>query len=152
MKKGFSIIGLIVGFIVAFLGILMIAGAFGGVTYSAADTPYPYSSSSGYAKFGADFYNYVNNNVASTASAARTTATNLNTIAHILRAGLGILMIAIGMTMACLFGGKIKESEDVILVRSVNIEEMIQKSVGKALEDKKELRKLQLLLQVKKLK
>ncbi len=109
MKRTYSIIGLIGGLIVILLGFLVLTGAFGGDTDTASSAPYAYDS--GYAKFGADFYNYVANNAEEAASASRTAARNLNEIAKLLKGFCGIQLMAFGLFMTCLFGGKLKKAE-----------------------------------------
>jgi len=108
-KKIFSILGIVTGLLAVLFGILILSGAFGGDTDTASSASYPYDS--GYASFGADFYTYVSNNAQEAASAARTTARNLNEIAHLLRASLGCLFIVFGLFTTCLFATKLSDGK-----------------------------------------
>ena len=103
-KKLVSLIGIVLGVVVIVMGILVMAGVFGGDASGAGTSPYNYDS--GYASFGADFYTYVSNNAAEAASAARTVASNLVRIADLLKNALGILTIAFGAFMCCFFALK----------------------------------------------
>lgn len=100
MKKKFSIIGMAVGMLLVFLGILTVSGVFGNGDYSAGASPYD----SGYAKFGGDYYTYSVNNSAETASAAKATASNLREISDILKNGIGFSMMSMGLFAFCGFG------------------------------------------------
>ena len=82
-RKVFATLGMIFGLLIALCGILTLSGKLGGDTSYPSSAPYSYDS--GYASFGADFYTYVSNNAAETASAARTTAGNLEDIAELLK-------------------------------------------------------------------
>lgn len=101
-KKNFSMIGMVVSLVVALCGILTIAGVMGGDAYSANSAPSYYDS--GYAIFGADFYGYVTNNAAEAADAARATASNLVSIAHLLRNVCGIFLVGFGLMGFAGFG------------------------------------------------
>ena len=101
-KRNFAMIGMVVGLVVAFCGILTIFGAMGGNTGSANSAPYLYDS--GYASFGADFYSYVCNNAAEAADGAQKAASNLNELANLLKNVLGILLIGIGLIAFSCFG------------------------------------------------
>lgn len=83
MKKSFLLYGIIISAIIAFLGILVIAGVFGGNASSASSAPSLYDS--GYATFGADFYNFVSNNAQEAASAARIAANNIKELVSLMR-------------------------------------------------------------------
>lgn len=107
MKKAFSLIGIISGLVVILLGILVMTGVFGARTDYASSASYTYDS--GYATFGADFYNYVVNNAEEAASASRTVASNLNSIAGFLKTVCGIMLMAFGLFMVCLFGCKLEK-------------------------------------------
>ena len=111
-KKTISLIAIVVSALIAFLGLLVLAGAMGGDTGTASS----YSSSlgklydSGYAEFGADFYTYVSNNAAaaadaaeSAASAASKVASNLNEIAKLLKSACGIFLMGFGILSLCHF-------------------------------------------------
>ena len=64
-----------------------------------AVTPYPKD----YIEFGADFYTYVNNNAAEAAIAARTVASNLDSIADVIKSACGIFLIGFGLLSLCCF-------------------------------------------------
>ena len=101
-KKTYATLGMILGLIMALSGILTITGAMGGDTSYPSSAPYSYES--GYASFGADFYTYVSNNSAEAASAARTTASNLEDIAELLKNVCGAFLIGFGLMGFCFFG------------------------------------------------
>jgi len=101
-KKTFATVGMIIGVLIAFCGILTIAGALGGDTSYPSGAPYSYDS--GYATFGGDFYTYASNNAAEAASAARTTASNLEDIAELLKNVCGVFLMGFGMMGFCFFG------------------------------------------------
>ena len=103
-KKTFTLIGLIAGILAVVLGILILAGVFGGDTRTGGSAYSPYDS--GYTRFGADFYTYVSNNAQEAASASRTAATNLDEIARLLKFALGGLCIVFGLFSTALFGCK----------------------------------------------
>ena len=102
MKKGFKIAGMVVSVALVIFGVLIMCGVFkDGVSYPGnASTGYD----SGYAIFGADFYNYVCNNSAEAASAARAAAYNAIDIIDILTGGFGAIIIAMGLLGFCFFG------------------------------------------------
>jgi len=102
MKKTFSILGIIVCCVIAFLGILVLAGKLGG-EQSFAGSPAGYYDS-GYATFGGDFYSYVNNNAATAAVRTGAIVNNLNGISSLLKNVCGISMIGFGLIGICLFG------------------------------------------------
>lgn len=110
-RKVFATLGMIFGLLIALCGILTLSGKLGGDTSYPSSAPYSYDS--GYASFGADFYTYVSNNAAETASAARTTAGNLEDIAELLKNVCGIFLIGFGMMGFCFFGAIRKESTAV---------------------------------------
>ena len=101
-KKTLALIGMIVAAVMFLCGLLVMVGAFGGDTTSASGAGYLYDS--GYATFGADFYNYVTNNAAEAASASRTAAGNLDDIATLLKNVCGVFLMGIGAMAACGFG------------------------------------------------
>ena len=101
-KKILSLLGIIIGFAFVLIGILSFSGALGGNTSYPGSAPYSYDS--GYASFGADYYTYSVNNTAETASAARTTAGNLNDIANFLKIFCGLFSICFGLLIVCCFG------------------------------------------------
>ena len=94
--------GMILGLVMALCGILTITGTMGGDTSYPSSAPYSYES--GYASFGADFYTYVSNNSAEAASAARTTASNLEDIAELLKNVCGCFLAVFGLMGVCFFG------------------------------------------------
>lgn len=108
-KKTMSLIGMIVGLVVAVCGVAVMLGAFGGDA-SYANSPSS-SYDSGYATFGADFYTIVTNNAGAAASAASTTAANLVDIAELLKNACGLLLIAIGALGFCSFGVSFSEAK-----------------------------------------
>lgn len=130
MKRKFTLLGIITGLIVILFGILVMAGAFGANTYSASSSSY---YDSGYGRFGADFYTYVVNNAAETASAARTAANNLNHIAGFLRAVSGIMLMAFGLFMVCLFGCKLEK--DFKLSSAIHFSAPAQEPMAPALSN-----------------
>ncbi len=136
MRKAFSIIGMVVGGVVAVLGILLATGVIGGETTTANSAGYLYPS--GFAKFGADFYNYVSNNAYEAAIGSRVAANNLDEIFEMLKLVLGIFLTGFGAGMLCLFAGRVGEPSKVT-VRQEGIEQIIQISVERALESKKEM-------------
>ena len=100
-KKNFSLVGMGISILVVLFGILIMAGAMGGnASYSSGS----YLYDSGYASFGADFYTYVSNNAAEAASASRTAASNLVSIAKLLKNVCGIFLMGFGTMGFCLFG------------------------------------------------
>lgn len=101
-KKVFATLGMVFGLVIALCGILTITGEMGGNTSYPSSAPYSYES--GYASFGADFYTYVSNNSAEAASAARTTASNLEDIADLLKNVCGVFLMGFGMLGFCFFG------------------------------------------------
>ncbi len=115
MKKAFSIIGMISGLALTIIGILVLFGVFGGEAYRASGASYIYDS--GYATFGADYYNYVSNNAAEAASAAKTIASNLVEIAKLMKSVLGWGMILIGIMSACAFGNSFMKINECVTGR-----------------------------------
>jgi hypothetical protein len=99
-KKTLSLAAMIISVLIALSGFLIITGAFGGNT-SHANSSYLYDS--GLTKFGADFYTYVNNNAAEAAMAARTVASNLDSIADVIKSACGIFLIGFGLLSLCCF-------------------------------------------------
>ncbi|MBE6667417.1 MAG: hypothetical protein E7607_03800 [Ruminococcaceae bacterium] len=102
MKKTLSVVGLIIGISFVVVGILSVSGALGGKTSSPSSAPYSYDS--GYATFGADYYNYSVNNSAEAASAARTAAYNIGHVSHFLLTFFGLSSILFGLMVMCGFG------------------------------------------------
>ena len=99
-KKNISLIAMIISSLTSLFGLLTLFGAMGG------DTGYANSSilyDSGLTKFGADFYTYVNNNAAEAAMAARTVASNLDSIADLMKSVCGIFFIVFGLLSLCYF-------------------------------------------------
>ena len=101
-KKTYATIGMIVSVLIVLMGILVISGAFGGNGDSPSSAPSYYDS--GYASFGGDFYTYVNNNAGEAASAARTTARNVDYLSTLLKNACGIFLMGFGLMGACAFG------------------------------------------------
>ena len=95
MKKVFTIIGILVGIALVIVGILCLSGEMGGNASTASSAGYSYDS--GYTKFGADFYTYVNNNAQEAAEAGRTAARNLWEIAKLLKAPVVLVIDAKSM-------------------------------------------------------
>ena len=98
-KKILSIIGMGVSACLVVLGVLTLVGAVdGGVPVDTMDLVFN-SNSSGFAKFGTDFYTYVNNNAAQAA---------LYTIRiyALLRTVSGLLFIGFGLLSLCYFATK----------------------------------------------
>ena len=102
MKKGFKILGMIVSIGLVIFGILIMTGTF------SSSVSYPgYASStydSGYAIFGADFYNYVCNNSAEAADAAKAAAYNTIDIIDLITNSCGVIVLALGLLGFCFFG------------------------------------------------
>ena len=125
-KKTLSLVGMIVGFVFVLVGILSLSGALGGNTSYPGSAPYSYDS--GYASFGGDYYTYSVNNAAETASAARTTARNLEEIAVFLKVFCGLFAICFGVVIVCCFGiyrEGLKERETTVETISVEAEEVV---------------------------
>lgn len=99
-KKNISLAAMIISVLIALSGFMIIVGAFGGDT-SHANSSVLYDS--GLTKFGADFYTYVNNNAAEAAIAARTVASNLDSIADVIKSACGIFLIGFGLLSLCCF-------------------------------------------------
>lgn len=110
MKKGWSVTGMIMSFLVIVLGVLMISGQAGflnlGVRSSQDSSAlYPkYNYSRGFAKFGGDYYTYVNNNAADAAYYADMAAYNIVVMTNRMNTISGLFMIAFGAFGVCLFG------------------------------------------------
>lgn len=102
MNKKFKTLGILVSIGMIIFGILVLTGEF------TPSLSYPGTASStydsGYAVFGADFYNYVCNNSAEAAAAARAAAYNTTDIVHIISDGFGVSFIALGLLAFCFFG------------------------------------------------
>ncbi len=101
-KKNFAIAGMVIGVVIFILGFIVCTGGFGGDASHAGSAPAIYDS--GYATFGADFYNYVANNAGEAASASRTAADNLFEIAKLLKGACGLLLMGFGLFGLCHFG------------------------------------------------
>ena len=139
-KKAFSVTGIVVGAFIIFMGILVMAGSLGGAVRLSEAVPPSYDS--GYAMFGADFYNYVSNNAAQAAKASSKIAYNLYEIAGLLKNTLGLLLMAFGAFMICFFGCKLPdklqteaEPSDVIAADSLTPEETEAESESEAESD-----------------
>ena len=115
-KKSYSVFGMIIGILIAILGVLVISGSLGGDTSYASSAPYSYDS--GYATFGAEFYTFVSNNAGEAASASRTAANNLDDIAELLKNALGIFLIGFGLMGFCFFGISFSEAKAALLKTS----------------------------------
>lgn len=107
-KSSMAVLGVVSGVIMIIMGLLVLLGVFGPDTSYASSASYIYDS--GYATFGADFYNYVSNNAAEAAVAARTTAANIDKLASMLKWVFGISFIGFGMFEVCFFGMKSNSS------------------------------------------
>ena len=101
MKKKMALAGAINSAMMIIVGILFLLGVFGGAGSYPSGAPSYYES--GYASFGADFYTYVNNNAAETASATYRAAANLKSIGEIIKNFCGISLIGLGNMGVCLF-------------------------------------------------
>lgn len=110
-KKRFSTVGMIAGILLVLAGVLTLSGVLGGDTNMNSGSSYLYDS--GYASFGADFYTFVSNNAAEAASAARTTANNLDSIAYLLSNFFGVMLIGFGLFTFCYFGVKRAECKPI---------------------------------------
>ncbi len=129
-KKTLSLVGMIVGFVFVLVGILSLSGALGGNTSYPGSAPYSYDS--GYATFGADYYTYTVNNGAETASAARTTASNLGDIADFLKVFCGLFSMCFGAVIVCCFGiyrAGLKEAEIKVAVEETVAEEIVAEEI-----------------------
>ncbi len=113
MKKTFSLIGMIGGVLAIVLGVLILAGVFGGDGNTPGSAPYGYDS--GYSIFGADFYTYVSNNAAEAASAGRAAAYNTRDLIGLTRYVGGGGLIAFGLFMLCSFGIKFAEEKNGVV-------------------------------------
>lgn len=102
MKKKFKVLGMLISVALVILGILIMTGVFSdSASYPrTAGTSYD----SGFATFGADFYNYVCNNSAEAASAARSAAYNVADLINIITNGCGLIVMALGLLSFCFFG------------------------------------------------
>lgn len=107
-SKAFGIIGIVISLVLVVCGIVVMAGALGGDTHYPEGAGYLYDS--GYAQFGADFYNFVSNNAAEAAAASRTAAYNLAEISELLKNSCGIFLIGFGLLGFCYFGMKTSDS------------------------------------------
>jgi len=97
MKKKLSIVGMIFGVALVFVGILTLSGALGGdPSYPSFATP-PYDS--GYALFSSDYSTYSVNNSAEAASAARAAAYTIAHVAEFLTTFLGIMSTLLGLAV-----------------------------------------------------
>lgn len=101
-KKKFATIGMICSTLFVVMGILVFTGLLGG------DASYPsgasYGYDSGYATFGADFYNFVSNNAAEAASASRTAANNVKELCLLIKNVCGVALMGFGLFGVCHFG------------------------------------------------
>ena len=108
MKKAFSIIGIVASAALVLAGIAVMTSLFGYLAAGHVSSPPHESFGSsydyGYAKFGADFYNYVSNNAGFAAYGAQRAAGNLSEIFDLLRFAIGITMICFGIGGVAAFG------------------------------------------------
>jgi hypothetical protein len=102
MKKGFKILGMIISIGLVVFGILVLTGVFTDSISYPGNAPSGYDS--GYAIFGADFYNYVCNNSAEAANAAAAAAYNTGDLIGTVTNGFGALILALGLLGFCFFG------------------------------------------------
>ena len=109
-KKKSPLIGLIISCVIIILGIVIMATSL-GVSHHGS---YSYSSESGTASFGADFYTYVNNNAAEAAKACRTAANNLDSLITLVSLISGIFLIAAGAVAACCFSMHLGDTKQVL--------------------------------------
>lgn len=119
MRKVFAILGIVFSIVLVVFGLTVIGGDLGGSPSQASGGSYLYTS--GYAKFGADFYTYVSNNAADAASAGRTTANNVYELFHLVKQmggllmkGLGLLMIGLGLMGTCFFGLELDKARQAV--------------------------------------
>ena len=102
MKKGFKNLGMVISIGLVILGVLIMTGTFRD---SASYPNYaPSSYDSGYAIFGADFYNFVCNNSAEAADAAAAAANNTVDIINLITGSCGVIVMALGLLGFCFFG------------------------------------------------
>lgn len=85
-------------------GIVVYTTGFGVETYSVSSGV---GYDKGYAKFGADFYNYVSNNAAKAASGASVAADNIGELIQLIQHVCGCAMICWGLLSTCKFGLKL---------------------------------------------
>lgn len=101
-KKLCPIFGILLGIAIAISGVLVLSGELGGDSYSAHSASPKYDS--GYATFGADFYNYVSNNAAEAGNGAQVAANNLREQNDLLKNVLGLSLLWAGLLSICYFG------------------------------------------------
>ncbi len=121
MNKTACKIGMIAGLVIIIVGIVFASKS----SFYSSSASYWYDS--GYALFGADFYNYVNNNTAEATANIKQVGYAVESVNN----SLGILMVCFGFFDVCLFwalhGGKNENtavSEDVVKKLSTIIDEM----------------------------
>lgn len=102
MKKKFSIVGIIVGVAFILVGILAMAGVFGGIPSYPKYTPAKYDL--GYGTFGADYYTYSVNNTAEIANFTEATCYGVAEITKFLTAFMGVSSMLVGVIVICGFG------------------------------------------------
>ena len=125
MKKVFTIIGILVGIALVIVGILCLSGEMGGNASTASSAGYSYDS--GYTKFGADFYTYVNNNAQEAAEAGRTAARNLWEIAKLLKNCIGAFFLCFGILCICFFGKELPSTAEQQRNAAISALEEMQK-------------------------
>lgn len=137
MKKSFSIIGIIVGIALIFVGIATMCGGLGGNTSRGFTNPLLYEN--GYATFGAAFYTYVNNNVAEVSENTGDIVYNTYVIGEFLMWFFGTVTMCFGVLTICGFGivlsGCSKEKE---LQKVTSGEETADENFDNAEEEPKE--------------
>ncbi len=100
----YTLLGQIVGIILFIFALLILFKVIrlGFSNYPKNSLGYRYDS--GPAQFGADFYNYVNNNAAQAAEASRSAARNGYYLIDLVNKVSGIFLTGFGATIFCLFG------------------------------------------------
>ena len=111
MKKIFSLLGLVGGIVIILLGLLVLFGVLGSSDLSTGVSG-KYSYDHGYAKFGADFYNYVSNNAATAAEAGELAVRHLDAIEKLIKLAAGLIVMSIGIFTTCYFGVKFAGSKE----------------------------------------
>ena len=117
MNKVFCKLGIVVSIVIVIVGLFLLAGSF---------PSFSYKYDSGFEVFGADFYTYVNNNVAQAVA--------------LIRVASGILIMSIGAIGLCLFGALVGNKSDAFATQSTTVTETLEDSKQKptSIEDQKE--------------
>ena len=101
-KKNAAIIGAALSLVIILFGILVLSGAFGAKTEKAPSSSSKYDT--GYATFGADFYNFASNNAYEAAVATRAVADNLHALGKLIKNVSGLTLLALGFLGCGYFG------------------------------------------------